>query len=482
MITNERQLQITKAQIERFQASLRALEAGSLNGTDLHPLMKEMQIDAVRGQLATLRREVEDYEALRSGAVSTMRIRSLADLPEALIRARIAQGLTQRDLAERLRLKEQQVQRYEANRYEGASFARIVEVADAVGADVGDRVRLLRSLSSAQLASRLSAAGLDPEFVERRLMPDAYGHEDLVRPLVDRVSSVFGWTTDVLLSAEPLGAIPRGGEDARFKMPKGRNARTAAVYTAYARHLAEICARAMAGRPRGAVPTDWKAFRSAVEDRHGSVDFHTVLAFAWDLGVVILPLNDPGAFHGACWRFAGVNVIILKQAARFPARWLFDLLHELRHAGEQPERPEFEVVEHPETSDERRNAPQEREASWFAGQVALNGRAEELVKECLASADGGDLRKLKGAVQAVAGRRDVETGLLANYMSFRLSLQRENWWGAASNLQEVTFDVLAATRDAFFDRFPFDALAPEDLDLLTLALNDGADDGHPAQA
>ncbi len=46
---------------------------------------------------------------------------SLADLPKALIRARIAAGLSQKEFADRLGMKEQQIQSYEANDYQHAS-------------------------------------------------------------------------------------------------------------------------------------------------------------------------------------------------------------------------------------------------------------------------------------------------------------------------------------------------------------------------
>jgi hypothetical protein len=185
----------------------------------------------------------------------------------------------------------------------------------------------------------------------------------------------------------------------------------------------------------------------------------------------VLPLNDSGAFHGACWRVKGVNVVVVKQAAHYPARWLFDLLHELRHAGESPEAEDFEVVEASETSDERRNSPEEQEASWFAGQVSLDGHAEELTKECLALANN-DLRRLKGAVEAVATRRQVPVGQVANYLAFRLSLQGENWWGVATNLQDRSYDPLVHARNVFFERFPFDELSQPDFELLSLALHD----------
>jgi len=477
MITNERQLQITRSQVERFRHSLEALEGGSLDTTDLHPLIKQAQIEAVRGQLATLEREVDDYEALRSGAVSSFELDALAELPEGLIRARIAAGLTQRELAGRLGLKEQQVQRYEATRYEGASFTRLVEVANAIGVKVRKRLEVLQTTSTATLLNRLDAAGVSHAFIARRLMPDLDDSRASADRLVGRIGEVFGWSPEAVTSASPLLVPHHGAAAARFKMPKNREARTAAAYTAYAHHLAGICAAAMKDQPRTHVPTDWRAARRLMLERYGAVDFRSALAFAWDHGVVVLPLNDPGAFHGACWRFAGVNVVVLKQAARYPARWLFDLLHELRHAGERPDDPDFEVVEGSETSEERRNAPEEKAASWFAGQVTLDGEAEELVKECLRLADDGDLRKLKRAAQTVATRRGVNLGQLANYLAFRLSMQGENWWGAAANLQDLDLDPLAVAREVFFDRFAFGPLEETDLELLTLALNDESDNG-----
>ncbi len=83
-----------------------------------------------------------EYEALRAGQVSVLELDSLADLPEALIRARIAAGLTQKNLAARLGLKEQQVQRYEATRYDGVSLGRVQAVADALELQIREQVIL----------------------------------------------------------------------------------------------------------------------------------------------------------------------------------------------------------------------------------------------------------------------------------------------------------------------------------------------------
>jgi hypothetical protein len=210
--------------------------------------------------------------------------------------------------------------------------------------------------------------------------------------------------------------------------------------------------------------------------RRGAVTFPNAIESAWDLGVIVLPLADSGQFHGACWRIAGTNVVVLKQGERSAARWLIDLLHEIFHAGRFPERSDFEVVEEPETSDARRKDREEQQATWFASLVATNGRAEELFKAATDETHG-DLRRLKAAVARVATRVGVDAGVLANYAAYRLSMQGENWWGTAANLQDGSLDPLDVAREAFFRRFNFSDLDETGLELLTLALHDEVQDG-----
>jgi uncharacterized protein YegL len=57
----------------------------------------------------------------------------------------------------------------------------------------------------------------------------------------------------------------------------------------------------------------------------------------------------------------------------------------------------------------------------------------------------------------------------ANYLAFRLSLQGENWWGVATNLQDRSHDPLVHARNIFFERFPFDELSQPDFELLRLS-------------
>ena len=138
MIRNERQYRITKAQADRFSQTLDSLKQHSSETEGMHPLIAKAQEDALRSQLADLQGELREYESLKAGKFPTDELSVVAELATVLIKARVAQGLSQRDLAERLGLKEQQIQRYEATDYASASLTRIKEVVSALGEETSD--------------------------------------------------------------------------------------------------------------------------------------------------------------------------------------------------------------------------------------------------------------------------------------------------------------------------------------------------------
>lgn len=132
MILNQRQYKITRAQIEKFEQELTSFLA-STDAAKMHPVERKLHEDALRSMLETLRAEIAAYEALQSQPPATLDFASLSTIPQALIQARIARGWTQRELAEKLGLKEQQIQRYEATAYQSASLERVGAVMDALG-------------------------------------------------------------------------------------------------------------------------------------------------------------------------------------------------------------------------------------------------------------------------------------------------------------------------------------------------------------
>ena len=133
MIKNERQYRITKAQTKKFERALDQLRRDIDRRKKLHPLLQKAEEDALRSQLNDLRTQLKEYEELRSGEVSITPPEILEELPQNLIRARIASGLTQKELAQQLGIKEQQIQRYEATNYKTASLARLLEIIRALG-------------------------------------------------------------------------------------------------------------------------------------------------------------------------------------------------------------------------------------------------------------------------------------------------------------------------------------------------------------
>lgn len=131
MIKNERQFRITKTQRDKFAQALEEALANSEQST-IHPLLKKAQQDALRSQLLELDEQIKEYEDLRAGNTK-LEIKSLEDLPELLIKARIAAGLTQKDLAKKLGLKEQQIQRYEATAFASINLSKFVQIIKVIG-------------------------------------------------------------------------------------------------------------------------------------------------------------------------------------------------------------------------------------------------------------------------------------------------------------------------------------------------------------
>lgn len=130
MIYSDKQYAISEGELIKLRAALAA--AQSQNATKEQSWLPDIQTDAIKSQIATLEAELAHYELLKAGEITFAKAHSLEDLPSVLVQARIASGMTQTDLAERLGMKAQQIQRYEASDYSGASLDRLIDVCDAL--------------------------------------------------------------------------------------------------------------------------------------------------------------------------------------------------------------------------------------------------------------------------------------------------------------------------------------------------------------
>jgi len=130
MIRSEQEYQKALERLEKDQSvmaeqrkQLRALELGA------DEVARAMQpLESFHEQL---REEVEVYERMKRGDLGALQ--NLTSIGRWLIGVRIAKGLTQQELAERLAVAPSQVSRDESNEYHGISVERAQRILEALG-------------------------------------------------------------------------------------------------------------------------------------------------------------------------------------------------------------------------------------------------------------------------------------------------------------------------------------------------------------
>lgn len=477
MIKNERQYTITKSQIHSFEAALKDLRTKISQGDSSE--LSKIQQSALKSQLAELKEEVSEYESLLKHPITSPAVSSVTEIPQLLIRARISKGLTQRELGERLGLKEQQIQRYEASDYNSASLARIIEIAKALGLQMPEPgFSHFPSLNYPNFLARLRDIGLEPEFVMNRFFPpefnlgkpnDFLGLDTLLASCAEKLCRVFSWTMSDFLGGGNLSLSPQFGAIPNFKLPKKVNKKKLAAYVLYAQYMVTLllqCTKDLVSQPLSDDPESFlKSFRATFP----TITMRSLLEFAWSNGIVILPLSDPGGFHGACWRIEGRNVIVLKQRTASAARWIFDFLHELWHTTQEPKATNRSkiTIDFDSTTD---LTEEEQLANQFAGDVMLNLQTEELANEC-AKESARNIPHLKQAVIRVSKKHGIPQDFLANYLAYRLSTEGQNWWPTAQSLRVEAPDSLVVAKEFLLEKVSFSSLTHVDKDLIIRALS-----------
>jgi HTH-type transcriptional regulator/antitoxin HigA len=138
MVTNT--LISTERQAREIEADLVELDAHLSSEQTLKAIasgLPRVVVEGIRRSLAVERRELsealEAYVKAKAGDATDLRKRAGSDPGALLVVARIAKCLSQKDLARKLGMPEQQIQRYEAERYRSISIHRFQKVARALG-------------------------------------------------------------------------------------------------------------------------------------------------------------------------------------------------------------------------------------------------------------------------------------------------------------------------------------------------------------
>jgi DNA-binding XRE family transcriptional regulator len=115
-------------------------QRASLLAAGLSPEHVELAMQPLLAMQDQMQSELTWYDYARAGTIRPLP--TLARIGLSLIALRIAKGLTQRQLAERLGVNEAQVSKDEKNEYHGISVERAQRIIDAMGGSVTVAVSL----------------------------------------------------------------------------------------------------------------------------------------------------------------------------------------------------------------------------------------------------------------------------------------------------------------------------------------------------
>jgi DNA-binding Xre family transcriptional regulator len=137
MIRNEREYREAVERVCSEKERLAKQEA-ELKAMGLGPDELKRALDPMRSFHEQLEEAVLSYERLKRGEFDE--VLNLRGLGQLLVSLRIARGMTQRQLAQRLGIHETQVSRDERNEYHGVTLERAARILETLGVEVRSRV------------------------------------------------------------------------------------------------------------------------------------------------------------------------------------------------------------------------------------------------------------------------------------------------------------------------------------------------------
>jgi HTH-type transcriptional regulator/antitoxin HigA len=194
-ILNEREARSARNALSEIDGALSSEQIFEAAISGLPVAVVEKYHRALHAQRSDLANLLKAYEAAKSGNWTELKRQVGADPGLNLVVARIARGYSQKELARRLGLKEQQVQRYEAERYRSISLGNFRRVAQILGVEW--------DLKLDDGPNRWLGSGWD-------LAPDI--NADSVRKIISHAKQ-HQWFEDETLAAANKGDALEGGQE-----------------------------------------------------------------------------------------------------------------------------------------------------------------------------------------------------------------------------------------------------------------------------
>ncbi|HBE18280.1 MAG TPA: DNA-binding protein [Cyanobacteria bacterium UBA11149] len=137
MIKDELEYQVSQEWVEKFTKTMAAMERDE-EAKRKDFLKWDAGRRAIQCHLDQLHEEIAEYERLincdKSQPIQIV-VENFNKLPDALIKARIAAKMSEKELAEMLGIDEQRIKEHEAKNYRYASFLEILEISFALGVE-----------------------------------------------------------------------------------------------------------------------------------------------------------------------------------------------------------------------------------------------------------------------------------------------------------------------------------------------------------
>lgn len=469
MIKNEFQYRLTKGQLNKFQTHLRTLE---MKEKTSDPILYKAKTESIKSQIQDLKNDIEDYEELKQSKTPPMiTVQTIDNIPRTIIRARISLGLTQKDLGELIGVKEQQIQRWEANDYSTTSISRIKEVINVLNLKI-PREFNFNKIDIDRFYHKMQSIGLNKEFILNRLISRTLASQlqdsDQIPDLLaiqgaSYIGKIFNWNPEKVLDSSTLqydtSVIPR----LCYKLPKRRNKLWLTAYTIYAHYIAAILEKGTRHLNQKLLIKEPYELHHKILQLYDSLELEKIVRYIWEMGIPVIALDEPGAFNAACFRINKRNIIILKQKTLSEARFMFDLLHEYWHATKN--RENIYIFR----KDVKKNLIEAEDlaANQFAAAVLMGKNPQTIAEKCIRQAKG-EARNLKRAIQSVAHKEKIRTDVLAYYIAFRLSSEGNiSFWGTAENMQrKIQQNLNTLVNNIIFEYTDLASLPKPDLELL----------------
>ena len=132
MIKNEKQYRISKKKLNELNEHIDK----TTKETEKNPLRNQLILASLNSSKNEIENDILLYESLKKNKQGLLKERLIAELPSIITEYKIVSGLTQKEFAAMLGIKEQQLQRYESESFKGVTFRNLLKFLDLIGLEI----------------------------------------------------------------------------------------------------------------------------------------------------------------------------------------------------------------------------------------------------------------------------------------------------------------------------------------------------------